>query len=256
MKTLIVIPWHNSKQLTQFAEAWGVKFNDDRFIFQHDAHKEGCAVTKNKGVRNAVKAGADVVIVLDDDCYPAEGQTVDSFIADHIAALQPVEVPLVESTGFPRTRGTPYYCTTVTMPVACSMGFWTVIPDYDAVHQLVEKNGEDFNPYYGVKWKTYFPLCGMNIAFKPKDWLPWCSFINVPRFDDIWMGWLWQKKAYSLGYCFNLQGPTVRHVRQSNVWKNLIDEARYLEASDSLWKKIHECPSMAYNTLRALLPVQ
>jgi hypothetical protein len=141
------------------------------------------------------------------------------------------------------------------MPVAASMGFWSHIGDYDAVSQLAlgAKTPMKFN--YQTVFARYFPLCGMSLAFKPKDWLPWCKFIEVPRFDDIWMGWLWQKKAYNLGYCFNLEGPTVHHSRQSNVWANLRDEAKYLEENETLWLRIEQCPSCDYDTLRKLLPV-
>jgi hypothetical protein len=94
----------------------------------------------------------------------------------------------------------------------------------------------------------------MNLAFRPKEWAPWCSFINVPRFDDIWMGWLWQKEAYRRMACFNLNGPFVKHSRQSNVWQNLRDETKYLEASETLWRSIALCRSDSYDDLVKLLP--
>ena len=155
----------------------------------------------------------------------------------------------------PPSRGTPYHCRTLKMPVAASMGFWTNIGDYDAPAQLVLGPATpmtfDRRPVFG----RYFPCCGMNLAFRPGQWLPWCQFIDVPRMDDIWMGWLWERHAYDLGYCFNLNGPLVRHSRQSNVWANLRDEARYLEANDTLWRDIAVNPAKDYETLRALLPV-
>ena len=94
----------------------------------------------------------------------------------------------------------------------------------------------------------------MNIAFRPKLWHPWCQFIDVPRFDDIWMGWLWQREAYRRGACFNLSGPLVRHARQSNVWKNLKDEAEHLETNETLWRSIECSPFDSYEELRGLLP--
>ena len=68
------------------------------------------------------------------------------------------------------------------------------------------------------------------------------------------MGWLWQRHAYQHRYCFNLAGPVVRHSRQSNVWKNLKDEAAHLESNDTLWKKIAMNVSDDYESLRKLLP--
>jgi hypothetical protein len=94
----------------------------------------------------------------------------------------------------------------------------------------------------------------MNIAFKPLDWLPWCRFIDVPRFDDIWMGWLWQKEAYRRGFCFRLDGPMVHHSRQSNVFANLKVEAKHLERNETLWHDIATSPHTEYDDLCKLLP--
>jgi hypothetical protein len=94
----------------------------------------------------------------------------------------------------------------------------------------------------------------MNVAFRPADWQPWCRFIDVARFDDIWMGWLWQREAYRRGCCFNLAGPVIRHSRQSNVWRNLRAEARYLEETETLWREIATHPSDDYDVLHDLLP--
>jgi hypothetical protein len=202
-----------------------------------------------------VDEGADIVVVLDDDCYPDTlGQTLDSLIECHARNLsKPAEVKMFEQVTEPASRGTPYHCNTISMPAAASMGFWNCIGDYDAPSQLVHGTLPmhfSMSPIYG----RYFPLCGMNLAFRPREWMPWCSFIEVPRFDDIWMGWLWQKEAYRRGFCFRLDGPIVRHSRQSNVWANLREEAHWLEQSDTLWHTIATSPETTYRELKNLLP--
>ena len=122
------------------------------------------------------------------------------------------------------------------MPVAASMGFWSEIGDYDACGQLVH------GATYPMKFRKetihgrYFPLCGMNLAFRAGEW-PWCRFLDVDRFDDIWQGWIWQRRAYADGKCFNLGGPMVRHSRQSNVWENLRAEAVNLEENETAWQR-------------------
>jgi hypothetical protein len=68
------------------------------------------------------------------------------------------------------------------------------------------------------------------------------------------MGWLWQYEAYRRGYCFNLAGPLITHVRQSNVWRNLIDEARYLQQSETLWRDIAFTRDGRYASMLKLLP--
>ena len=139
------------------------------------------------------------------------------------------------------------------LDVAASIGFWTEVGDYCAVRQLAH-NAQPMSFVRQSIYGQYFPLCGMNLAFEPKKWMPWCQFIDVARYDDIWMGWLWQREAYRRGYCFNLSGPLIRHSRQSNVWKNLKAEAEYLEENETLWREIAEDSSDEYDTLRRLLP--
>lgn len=249
----IVVPWHNAAQIESFRLAWNVDAADPRFVFQHDKRGEGCGRTKNAGIEAAMNQGAEVVIVLDDDCYPA-GQSVDEFIAAHLLAMKPQQVEMFKQVTIPASRGTPYSSRKIEMPVAASIGFWTGVPDYDAASQLVHGGKPmvfDKFPVFG----QYFALCGMNIAFRPAEWLPWCSFIDVPRFDDIWAGWLWQKEAYRRGHCFNLNGPMVHHVRQSNVWKNLRHESQWLEQNERLWAEIAASKETSYFSLRGLLPV-
>jgi hypothetical protein len=241
MNTTVVVPWHNRTQLDAFIDAWAIEWQDSRVLFQQDANREGCAVTKNKGIARAIREGAEIVIVLDDDCFPEQDQTIDSFINAHIQSLQPQPVRMFRPVTSPVSRGTPYFNHAVTMPVAASMGFWSHIGDYDAPAQLVRGATQPMTFCQEAVFGQYFPLCGMNLAFRVSEW-PWCQFINIPRFDDIWQGFLWQKSAYARGMCFNLAGPIVKHSRQSNVWANLRDEAANLERNETIWKDIHAMP--------------
>ncbi len=256
----VVTPWHNRGQIEAFCEAWAVDPANppDYMILQHDASREGCAVTKNRGIAEAVRCGIETVVVLDDDCFPDERrsgnpQSLDGLIAKHLEALKPQPVELFEAVTDPPSRGTPYESLTVEMPVAASMGFWSDIGDYCAVRQLAYSSAQMSFSRKTISGR-YFPLCGMNLAFRPLEWEPWCSFIDVGRFDDIWMGWLWQKEAYSRGACFNLSGPTVRHSRQSDVWKNLAVEGLYLKENETLWAEIALSKLSTYDELLYLLP--
>jgi len=251
----VVVPWHSPRQRDAFLSEWKLDGGVPGWVvLQHDANQEGCAVTKNKGVAEAVASGAEVVVVLDDDCFPDGKPSLEDLVARHVEALKPQPFPLFEAVTTPPSRGTPYQHTDAVLPVAASMGFWSNIGDYCAVRGLAyDHKGMSFSQR--PKFWRYFPLCGMNLAFRPKEWDPWCRFIDVPRFDDIWMGWLWQREAYRRGHCFNLAGPVVRHSRQSNVWSNLKLEAQYLLENETLWKQIALAPNGDYASLRALLPV-
>ena len=251
MKTTIVTPWHNREQLEKFYVAWGLYDSGfpDFLHLQQDKDRSGCAVTKNRGIQTAIEGGAEVIIVLDDDCFPnEETPTLDTLVRKHLEALEPQQVEMFEIVTDPPSRGTPYFNRTIEMPVAASMGFWTDVGDYDAPGQLVHGARKPMEFKRKAIHGKYFPLCGMNLAFR-SEWWPWCQFIDVPRFDDIWQGFLWQKKSYAEGYCFNLNGPTVRHSRQSDVFANLRDEAISMERNETIWRDIAKSKAADYQSL-------
>ena len=251
----VVVPWYDEKQLGQWLDAWGINPYPPWLHLIQDETRAGSGATKNRGIFDAIAAGAEIVVVLDDDCYPSDVNHIPSlegFVELHVEALQPQPVALFEIVTEPPSRGTPFKNHYVKMPVAASMGFWEGVGDYDGLRQLVY-DGADMTFATGALHGRYFPLSGMNLAFRV-DWMPWCSFVDVPRFDDIWMGWMWQRNAYDHGYCFNFNGPRVRHARQSNVWNNLQVEAVHLERNETLWSDIATHPDPTYDKLCALLP--
>jgi hypothetical protein len=242
-KVKVVVPWHNPHQIEKFRHEWEISGDHPDVIFQRDTTKAGCALTKNAGIENAMAQGADIIIILDDDCFPNSGRyTISDLIGDHVAALQPVDGPLFKIVTDPPSRGTPYFNRTVKIEVAASMGFWTHVGDYDAPGQLVHGALKPMVFDRSIIMGQYFPLCGMNLAFRSSEY-PWCKFVNVPRFDDIWQGFIWQRKAYLQNKCFNLAGPLVRHSRQSDVWQNLLDEAPSMKRNETLWQEILAIPA-------------
>lgn len=260
--TYIVTAWWNPEQRNKFLAVWGLDYANlpDYIILQQDENKEGCAATKNKGIEEALRRGAKIVVVLDDDCFPYDLEGVSDshnllsyFASLHENALEPQEVEMYKVVTNPPSRGTPYYNRTVKMPVAASLGFWNNIPDLCAPAQLVRgpfcKMEFDRKPVFG----QMFPYCGMNVAFRT-EFLPWAYFVDLPRVDDIFAGYLFQKEAYRRGYCFNLNGPLVHHSRQSNVWANLKEEAKYLERNETLWSDIFLSNSNDYEELKKLIP--
>lgn len=252
----IVVPWHNPVQRDAFLTAWGMEQSKagstilpDYLFLQRDETKAGCAKTKNAGIRRALDSGAEMIIVLDDDCYPAPstpGQTFEysfqDFAAEHAAALRPQPVRMVFPTTMPNPRGMPYRQWTIETPVAASIGMWLKNPDLDAITTLLMGPTPETQYFRRPFFHQYFPFSGMNFAFR-REWAECAQLIDVPRFDDIWMGWVWEKIAYDKGFCFNLAGPLVNHSRQSNVWRNLDDEAKYLSVNEGLWSAIHNTPA-------------
>jgi len=276
MPYALIVPWHSEGQLKKFKEAWKIpNANPEWIVFQQDKNKAGCAATKNAGIRFAIdKLRAEIIMILDDDCFPAQPEddeffedtwvdskgylTLNGFVQSHLQSLQESEVEVFQPLTFPVSRGTPHQLYpnqsqyNVLMPVAASMGFWKEDGDVDAVTKLAVGSDLEVKLRSAI-YGRYFPLCGMNLAFR-SSWWPWCRFINVPRFDDIWMGWLWQKRAYAMGYCFNLQGPTITHKQQSSVWDNLVIESPNMKYNQELWSKVALAETIEYEELIQLLP--
>lgn len=288
-KAIVVVPWHNPEQIAAFRKVWNVHPTDKRIVFQQDKDRSGCAVTKNRGVKEAIRRGAETIIVLDDDCYPESQHEIPSletirdisnamiraieepidrtprqrpprkdklelFIEAHLRALEPQPVRRFVPVTSPRSRGTPYGSLDMMLPVAATMGFWTNIGDRCGVRQLADGAETPMKFHTEPVYQRYFAWSGMNCAFRAEH-ANWFQFIDVPRFDDIWCGLIAQRHFYDLGYCFALNGPLVKHSRQSNVWQNLKDEAQWLEQNETLWQKIALSEKTDYASLRALLPV-
>ena len=206
MKTAVVVAWVTEEEKASFLAGWNATtFQPDWLLLQRDESREGCGATKNRGVKRAVELGYDVVVVLDGDCYACEETpTLESLVERHVAALEPQSVRMYDVVTDPPSRGTPYADVTIEMPVAASMGFWHGVPDYCGVRQLAfDAKPMSFvvDPIFG----RYFPLCGMNVAFKPTEWWPWWQFIEVSRFDDIWMGWILAARSLPPRVLFQLE---------------------------------------------------
>lgn len=256
-KIITAVAWHNREQRAAFLQAWGLDPDapapHDLALVQ-DETRAGCAVTKNRAIREAVQRGADIVVVLDDDCYPdTPGMSLEEFGEHHARALEPQQVQGFLAVTDPPSRGTPFLTTTVERRVAASMGFWTHIGDYDAARQLAFGATHPMTFVRRPVFGEFFPFCGMNYAFRVKE-LPWAHVMErAGRWDDIWAGWIWQRAAYEVGACFNLAGPLVRHARQSNVWGNLREEVRHYEVNETLWRDIATARFSDYDTLVKLV---
>lgn len=259
-ETVIVVPYHNSGQIQKFCAQWGVEDmdKDTLTLFYHDSGGMGCAKAKNSAIKHAIEnCGAEIVVILDDDCYPVPGSGMNlaKFAEAHVKNLiNPCPVEMFAKITNPRSRGTPRFTCTKNYPPAASIGFWRGSGDFCAVDDLASIKGSMLGFTMNSIFGQYFALSGMNIAFCPKDWLPWCQFIDVPRYDDVWMGLLFQKEAYRRGFCFSFNGPEVFHDKQSNKFANLRHETQWFEENETLWLKILESKETDYATLRALLP--
>ncbi len=198
------------------------------------------AAIRNFGYWKAWQGGADVIVTIDDDCYPASRP----FLARHIENLErSVTLGWQPVTSF-YTRGFPYGIRD-RAPVVVSHGLWEKIPDLDAPTQLLHPDLRLERPsdVAVIARGSYFPMSGMNLAFRadfaPAMWFPlmgrgW----PFDRFDDIWAGVLAKRVADHLGLAMVSGLPTVEHRRASNVFANLRKEAAGIEANETFWRAV------------------
>lgn len=188
----------------------------------------------------------DLVITLDDDCLPEDAE----FLHKHILQLSR-RVMLSWTTSWDNLlpiwpRGVPYEIRQE-KEVKLNHGVWSEVPDLDGITQ---KANPSLSTIPMKRWKvipkgTYFPMCGMNLAFKPEV-LPLMYFgLQGPaypfdRFDDIWCGVIAKKICDHLGWAITSGLPSVRHTRRSNVDVNIKKEEPGIVFNEVFWTLIDQ----------------
>ena len=277
-KVAIVVPTIRESSITDFLAAWQQEFRDCTVVvvednaertfqigganIQHYCHQdierdlgESAWIIPRKtdcvrsyGYFKAWQLQPDMMITLDDDCYPNEGQT--DFVATHWARLNRAG----ETGAWVSTldgiipRGVPYepQNTQRRRPCILNHGLWNNVPDFDAPTQMLhmryprELSWTDQTIPVG----SYFPMCGMNVAIRPEA-IPAFYFLlmglekyGFDRFGDIWAGVILKKIADHLGYSINSGSPAIKHLRASNVWANLRKEAPGLGINETFWVNV------------------
>lgn len=204
-----------------------------------EAHKgvQELIYNRNDGVRNLGFAYIakhmpyiEYIVSLDDDCYPYSNDPIQ----EHLDALS-MRVPITWlSTANKYMRGFPYGVRDEA-EVVLSHGVWRNVPDYDAPTQLVNGTSDKGVVYYKgtVPKGVLYPHCAMNFAFKRKA-LPYVYQapmgykVGLDRFADIWMGIECKRDLDALGLAVVTGYSTIWHDRASNVWVNLVKEAKGL----------------------------
>ena len=200
---------------------------------------------RSYGYLKAYQQQPDMIVTLDDDCYPMG----DGFLGVHwhqLSSSAPVEA-WVETTDGYATRGIPYFNRTRKWPCVLNHGLWVDNPDYDSPTQLVaSRHPKEFVLRSQViPAGNYFPMCGMNVAFRPEV-TPAMYFLlmgqgyDYDRLGDIWAGVMVKKICDHLGFAVSSGGPTVVHEGASNVWDNLRKEAPGLEVNEIFWESVDD----------------
>ncbi len=217
--------------------------------------KEWVFSRKNAGIRSygfwkSYQRGADVVITLDDDCYPVE----DGFIERHIRNLN-LKSPDRWVNTYPHpdyvfTRGIPYSIRDKYRSVI-SHGLWTNKIDLDGQTEInfPSLHLPSYPPLFQFIPKgVYFPMCSMNLAFT-RDVVPLMYFPlmgldkngiswGYDRFDDIWAGIFAKKIIDHLGLSAVNGSPFIEHRKASDVRSNILKEKNGMKVNESLWRAV------------------
>ncbi len=208
------------------------------------------AAVRSYGFYKAWQAGAEIIMTLDDDCFP---DTPD-FVAQHAQNLS-ASLPTDWTPTYPFrdemfTRGFPYLVRDK-IEVHLSHGLWSVVPDFDGMTQLM-RNGKIYPQLppilHIIPKKMYYPMSAMNVAFRadiaPLMYQLLMGFdkngkkYDYDRFDDIWCGIFAKKILDHLGFGVVSGTPFVKHERASNVFNNIKKEATGIEKNELLWKAV------------------
>lgn len=207
-----------------------------------------CLTNHNGGIRNlgfayvAKQKDAEYIITLDDDEAP-----IGDPIQDHIDALN-MQVPISwMSTASEYMRGFPY-AVREEAEVVLSHGVWEGVADFDAPTQLVQGVHPVEFPKMPIPKGIYFPMCAMNLAFKPcmLPWVfqaPWVLGIN--RYDDIAAGIVSKREIDKNGWAAVTGYARVNHQRASNTFTNLKHEAPGIEINETFWQGNEDHPWFA-----------
>ena len=220
-----------------------VRHGDKEFTIDEIMGEDaGVIYDKNDGVRNLGFAYVakylpeiEIYQTYDDDTEPF-GDTIQ----DHITALN-MRVPITKWLNtlqdiYP--RGFPYGIRDEA-PVMVSHGLWNTVLDLDAPTQLVMgSNVKSKYNKFAVPKGCYIPVCGMALAFR-KEALPYVYYApmghraGIDRFADIYMGVTMKDSLDKKGWALVTGYAEVTHKRASNVFVNLIKEAKGLSMHET-----------------------
>src|SRR5260370_16453019 len=129
-------------------------------------------------------------------------------------------------------------------------GLGANVPDFDARTQLLMPDFrlKPATTVQRVPQGRFFPMCGMNLAFRPAM-IPALYFLlmgrhrdgsQLPydRFGDIWAGVFAKKVADHLGFAVSSGAPSILHSRASNPEMNLQKETPGYPVNEVLWQKV------------------
>ena len=281
IRATIVVPTIREQSIHRFLEQWASEFSGHRVIIVEDNPEKTFSLpawvehycwedidgrledlawiiprrsdcVRSFGYYMAAQEPCDFVVTLDDDCYPEDGYT-PSFLAlvrDALDSRWEDDRWWSTLDGPVPARGFPYDIRSATVPTMIHHGLWSNVPDFDARTQLLlpDHRLDPATSVQRVPHGRFFPMCGMNLAFRPAM-IPALYFLLMgkhrdgtqwpyDRFGDIWAGVFAKKVADHLGFAISSGAPSIFHSRASNPEVNLMKETPGYPVNELLWRKV------------------
>ncbi|HKB33788.1 MAG TPA: hypothetical protein VKF16_07960 [Candidatus Dormibacteraeota bacterium] len=277
----IVVPTIREQSILNFLERWASEFRGHRVIVVEDnpeptfdlpgwvehyswrdvdvrlgdrawiiPRRSDCV--RSFGYYLAAQEPCDFVVTLDDDCYPEDAYSPSylALVRDALDLRWDDERWWSTLEGPVPARGFPYELRRATVPAMIHHGLWSNVPDFDARTQLLMPDFrlKPATTVQRVPQGRFFPMCGMNLAFRPAM-IPALYFLlmgrhrdgsQLPydRFGDIWAGVFAKKVADHLGFAVSSGAPSILHSRASNPEMNLQKETPGYPVNEVLWQKV------------------
>lgn len=219
---------------------------------------------RSYGYYRAWKEGVDILITLDDDCYPMkkEPYLIKTYLENFKKQVGSEMFNTLEGriTNYKNfyPRGYGYFIRD--KKVSLVHGLWENVPDFDGNTQIenpeVRINVSDTDVSCVPK-NILFPMCGMNVAIL-REVIPSFYFLlmgkdkeenefGIDRFGDIWSGFFVKKIIDHLDRAVVSGQPIIYHDRASNAEVNKKKEAPGLPLNELLWKEVAKINLTANN---------
>ena len=217
---------------------------------------------RNYGFLKAYRMKADIIITIDDDCYPVKNHHLIDLHTKNLSLKTPQNwVNTYPDARYMYTRGMPYL-NRDEATIMVSHGLWTNVLDLDGPTHLQNLNFKaEFAQHFLqiIPKGAYYPMCSMNLAFR-REVTPLMYFPlmgedkngnkwGYDRFDDIWAGIFSKKIMDHLGYGVINGAPFVEHRKASDPFKNLIKEATGIEVNEKIWFEVDKVKLTSNNVI-------
>lgn len=215
-----------------------------------------CVQRRNLAVLLAYEAGADIIVLMDDDNYLAQ----DNYFSGYAHMGQTARFPAIASAsgwynicdtlneaqgrrfyprGYPVSQRSMDALVTEEQTqgrVIVNAGLWLGDPDIDAVTRLaapIDVTAYKRAGYFALSAGTWAPFNSQNTAIARECVPAYFLCPDIGRFDDIWASYVVKRIADHLGDFISFGAPLVRQKRNPHdLWADLDLERMGMQLTD------------------------